>query len=72
MKSFGGSFGELDLYFHDGKYYVNVKKVDINRVVIVALNSGSPGIVGPNIEFNVSNIVSEINEKALAEAETGL
>jgi hypothetical protein len=65
-----GSFGPIRMQtgpkegYMGGDYYIFIEKSLLESVVIVAEDSGLPGIIGPDVEFRVSDIIKKINEQA--------
>ncbi len=49
---------------------IGIRKADLFKLDISARDAGLPGISGPDIEFNVGEVVEKINEEAAQTAES--
>ena len=47
---------------------IDADKYQLNQVDIEVLNSGVPGIIGPDVSFNVGAAIQEINDRACEDA----
>jgi len=64
--------GTITVKWVDNDVTISVNSSSLNQIEIVAEHAGSPGIIGPNITFNLESLVNKAIEEQRIKAQKGI